>query len=660
MTRSDQAIEEIKQRLDLVSYIGRHVDLKRAGRTYKARCPFHTENTPSFVVFPHSNTWRCFGACGEGGDIFSYVQKREGLDFVGALRLLAREAGVTLEEETESQKNQRLERERLQALCDAAAVQFQQWLTEREDAAPCRAYVEARGLSAEVVDRFALGYAPDSWEALLSALSARGYEVADMQRLGLVREREAGGYYDYFRDRLIFPIRDERGRTVGFGARALQDDQTPKYVNSPQSPLFDKGRTLYGLDLAKESIRRQDQGILVEGYLDVIAAHQHDHPNVVAALGTALTTGQLSLLRRYSTNLVLALDADEAGQRAAERGLETALDLQRYTKQQRWTRAAQGRAPATAVPGELRIATMPLGKDPDDLLRQAPEQWEALIANAQPVIDYMMTQRVRTLDLSDAAQKTQAVADLLPMIADLESSVMRDHYLQRAARLLHVDERALARELSQISRRPRRAPAPAEAPPEMPPMPNEDDGPPLVDEGERLYEVAPPEAPLSDDLESYLLYMLIEYPELLVVAQQEGVSAASWQWPIHRELYAAVESHPPLSGAHLEEFVAQLEAPLARQVRRIVAHYSDRQLPEGELRQLEAFRVVQALLMRQDERDVRQIQQLIDDAQSASDPDGDEIRLLFQQKIRIEQDKRQRQLRIEQRKHDQFVKHPFD
>ena len=648
MPRSDHAIEEIKQRLDLADYIGRHVDLKRAGRTYKARCPFHVEKTPSFVVFPHTNTWRCFGACGEGGDIFSYVQKREGIAFPDALRLLAREANVELEEESDAQRAQRAEQERLLALCDAAATLFRQWLLDRPDGEACRDYVARRGLSQEVVGKFALGYAPDRWDALLTTLQARGYEPADMLSLGLVRERDGGGYYDYFRDRLIFPIRDERGRTVGFGGRALQEDQGPKYLNSPQSPLFDKSRTLYGLDLAKEAIRRQEQGVVVEGYMDVIAAHQHGFTNVVAALGTALTTQQLGLLRRYSTSIVLALDADEAGQRAAQRGLETALALQRDTQRQRWSRAKQGRDAAKTVPGEVRVATMPVGKDPDDLLRHAPERWEELIATAQPVIDYMIAQQLKSVDLSDGAQKTQAVTDILPMIAELEATVLRDHYLQKVARLLQLDERTLAHELVQVISRP--APAPLVPPEPEPPF----DGfeLPYDPEVEALFAPrATPSEPPADNLEAYLLFLLLEVPELLEVAEAEALPVEAWQRASHRELYSALLRERPASGAHLEEFAEQLDRSLAELLRRIVGHFATQPLPDEEERVAEALKLIHRLLIRHDDQQAIQLQSLIDDLQGSDVRSNEEMGQLMREKLAVDRRKLQRQRRLQALSH---------
>lgn len=451
---SDQVIIEIKERLDIVEYIGRTVDLTSAGRTFKANCPFHVEKTPSFFVFPHTNTWHCFGACSEGGDIFSFVQKREGLTFRESLELLAQESGIKLSEESAQQQQIRIEQERLYSLCEAASALFQKWLRDHPDGKHCREYVKQRNLLPEIVHRFGLGYAPNSWDNLLNTLSLRGYEPRDMVEVGLARERKrnsrspqaAPSYYDALRNRLVFPIRDLRGRIIGFGGRSLEDQQ-PKYINSPQSLIFDKSHLLYGLDLAKDAIRQQKRAVIVEGYIDVIAAHQAGFTNVVASLGTALTTEQIRQLTRYSVNLTLALDADYAGQKAAKRGLETILALQKEQRRTQWNRARRGQGSANYAPGDIRVLTLPEGYDPDDLISSSPDYWVELLENALPVIDYLITNRLENANVDDPVEKTRIVADLLPTISNLESALMRDHYIRQLARALKTNERVLSDEL---------------------------------------------------------------------------------------------------------------------------------------------------------------------------------------------------------------------
>ncbi len=655
---SERVIEEIKQRLDAVEWIGRSVELKRAGRTYKACCPFHLEKTPSFVVFPHTGTWHCFGACGEGGDLFSYVQKREGLSFSEALRLLAREAGVVLEEESETQQQARAERERLIAVCEAAAQQFQAWLRDLPEGQACRDYVARRGITPETTYRFALGYAPPAWDALLSALTARDYTPEDLARVGLVRERDQGGYYDALRDRLIFPIRDVRGRIVGFGGRALHAEQVPKYINSPQTPLFDKGRMLYGLDLAKDAIRTEERAVLVEGYMDVIAAHQAGFANVVASLGTALTGEQLRLLHRYSPNLVLALDADEAGQRAAERGLEAVLDLRRQQRHLRWEQARQGQGRASEIEGEVRILTLPAGQDPDDLIRSAPARWATLVAEALPVVDYMIGQRLHNISLDDAAQKARAASDLLPLIGEIESTLVRDHYLQRLARLLRTDERTLAQEL--VGHMGKRRPERRAAPPPPPddggwegPSSDEFDAPPPD-----LAEGAFPPVDAQEggaggseprDLEAYLLYLLMERPALLDEAMRLGIRAEMWEQTEHRQLFEALLAQRPDSGAHLAEWAEGMEAPIVQRMQRILDFYGAYPTVASDEWEEDAHSRLHAFMIRFDERQARQLHYLLDDLQRTLEADPQELRQLLQQQTQLEKSKLQRQRLLRER-----------
>ena len=318
--------DEIKSRIDLVSYVQRHVPgLKKAGRNHKACCPFHSEKTPSFIVNPERQTWHCFGACSEGGDLFTFAQKIHGWDFKEALRELAAEAGIALRALTPQQKSESDRRDALRGMVYAAADLFQDRL-QAGDALAVRHYLnDSRGLNDETVQIFQLGYAPDSWDWLLHSLRRLGYSDDDIVEVGLAVRSEKGRVYDRFRNRLMIPIRDERGRVVGFGGRALGQDESAKYINSPQSALFDKSGLLFGLDMGKGAIRESGTAVIVEGYLDVIQAHQAGYLNVVAQMGTAMTEKQIRLVApRFASKIVLALDADEAGQNAARRSLDVA------------------------------------------------------------------------------------------------------------------------------------------------------------------------------------------------------------------------------------------------------------------------------------------------------------------------------------------------
>ncbi len=320
------AIDEIKARIDAVELIGETVKLRRTGRNYIGFCPFHPNTrTPAFVVFPESGTWRCFGACNEGGDIFKFLMKKEGWDFAETLRYLAERAGVPLEAPNPQRKAEDEEHERLRRLLEEAVTFFRYHLTQTPAGKPALDYLQKRGVQPGTLETFGLGYAPDSWDAALAHFTTTGWTTADLIQTGLVTERQdASGVYDRFRNRIMFPIRDGMGRMAGFGARILDPNDIPKFLNSPQTALFDKGGLLYGLDLARKPIRAADQAVIVEGYLDVILLHQAGYTNTVSPMGTALTETQFRLLKRFTRRIILALDADAAGEKATLRGLEVA------------------------------------------------------------------------------------------------------------------------------------------------------------------------------------------------------------------------------------------------------------------------------------------------------------------------------------------------
>ncbi len=317
------AIDEIKARLDIVELVSETVQLRRSGKSYTGFCPFHANTrTPAFVVFPDSGTWRCFGQCNEGGDIFKYVMKKEGWDFPEALQHLAEKAGVTLAPPTAKDQAAAEENDNLRVILEEALTFYRHQLLNTPAGKFALDYLRTkRGLSDATIEAFGLGYAPHSWDAAISHLKTKGIHEQDLLAAGLVSERDSGGYYDRFRHRVMFPIRDERGRMAGFGARILDPEDVPKFLNSPQTVIFDKGGLLYGLDLARRAIRTKDQAVIVEGYLDVIALHQAGFNNTISPMGTALTDHQLYLLKRYSRRIVLALDPDAAGDKATLRGL---------------------------------------------------------------------------------------------------------------------------------------------------------------------------------------------------------------------------------------------------------------------------------------------------------------------------------------------------
>lgn len=444
-------VDEIKDRIDIVEVIGESVNLRKSGKNYTGFCPFHPNTrTPAFVVFPDTGTWRCFGACNEGGDVFSFVMKKDGLDFSESLRQLAERAGVELRPRTPAEEAREKEFDHLRQLLEAAVTFFRHQLTNSDEGAFALEYLQGRGLHAETIEIFELGYAPKSWEATHEHLLERRYGQEDLISSGLVSERDTGGIFDRFRHRLMIPIRDSRGRMAGFGARALDPDDVPKYLNSPQTPLFDKGRLLYGLNHSRKGIRAEDQAVIVEGYMDVIGLHQADHKNAVSPMGTALTEHQLRQLKRFSRKIVLALDADVAGDRATLRGLDVAR--QAMDKEVDPIFAARGLVRHEArLDAELRIATLPQGMDPDELIQEDPQAWPRLLGESKTIVDYVMESLISERDVDDAKHKAEIAERVLPLIEDVADRVEREAYRQKLARHLKVDERAL---LSYVPARP--------------------------------------------------------------------------------------------------------------------------------------------------------------------------------------------------------------
>ncbi len=439
-------VDEIKDRINIVDLVSESgVKLRRSGRTHTGFCPFHDNtHTPAFAVWEETGTWKCFGECNDGGDIFKFVMKKEGWDFKEALRYLADKAGVELKKYTPQQKEERDANENLRTLLEEIALFYHQQLKTPAGANTLAYLREKRGLSDETIESFMLGYSPNSWDMVMKHFTERGHTAQDLMDAGMLSENDAGRRYDKFRDRLMIPIRDARGRMAGFGARTMDPDGVPKYLNSPQTAIFDKGHLLYGLDRAKKAIRTLDQAVIVEGYLDVISPHQAGFENVVAPMGTALGEGQLRLIKRYTpgNHIVLALDPDAAGQKGVLRGLDAAR--QSFDRETELKFDARGYLRHEArLQADLRVANLPDGLDPDQVVLRNPDEWKEIIANAKPIVTYVMESLAVGRDLNDAKVKTDIASQVLPLIADLPSAIERETYRQQLARMLKVDERAL-------------------------------------------------------------------------------------------------------------------------------------------------------------------------------------------------------------------------
>ncbi len=436
-------VDDIKDRLDIVEIVGQTVKLRRTGKNYIGFCPFHSNTrTPAFVIFPETQTWRCFGQCNEGGDLFGYMMKREGWDFNEALRQLAQRAGVTLVQHTPETEADEKSRQDLSAVLEEAASFFRQQMLSTPAGKKALDYFHRRGLTDETIKVWGLGFAPDSWTALLDHLRLKNIQTALMAAAGLMTERDDGSIYDRFRNRLMFPIREPYGQLVGFGGRVLDPDDVPKYLNSPATDLFDKGRLLYGLDLARKSIRSTNQAVIVEGYMDVIGLHQAGFSNAVSPMGTALTEDQFRLIKRLTRNVVLALDPDAAGQNATLKGLETARKAMDQESEIRFDSRGLMRF-EQHLNADIRVTALPDQKDPDEIVLEDPDAWKQIIAKAKPVVIHVMETLAADQDLRDAKVKRDIASQVMPLIDDVADSVEREAYRQQLATFLRVDERSL-------------------------------------------------------------------------------------------------------------------------------------------------------------------------------------------------------------------------
>ena len=496
-------VDEIKARLNIIDLVSESgVQLRRSGRNHTGFCPFHSNTkTPAFVVWEETGTWKCFGECNDGGDVFKFVMKKEGWDFKETLRYLAQKTGVELKEYTPQQKEERDANEQLRTLLEEIALFYHQQL-KTEAGAKTLAYLrEKRGLTDETIEAFTLGYSPNSWDMVLKHFTERGHTEQDLMDAGMLSENDSGRRYDRFRDRLMIPIRDARGRMAGFGARTMDPEGIPKYLNSPQTDIFDKGNLLYGLDRAKKAIRTLDQAVIVEGYLDVITPHQAGFENIVAPMGTALGEGQLRLIKRYTpgNHIVLALDPDAAGQKAILRGLDAARKSLDREGELRFDARGFLRHEAR-LQADLRVAKLPDGLDPDQVVLRNPEQWTEIISNAKPIVTHVMESLAIGRDLDDAKVKTDIASQVLPLIADLPNPIERETFRQQLARMLKVDERALIGGKAEGKRVARR---PSSRKKDTQPMPSQ----PKVT---GVAAINP-----SKGIEEYCLGILIRQPDLL-------------------------------------------------------------------------------------------------------------------------------------------------
>ncbi len=421
-------VDEIKSRLTVEEVISGYLQLQRAGRNWKAKCPFHNEKTPSFMVSPEKQMWYCFG-CNTGGDIFTFVMKIEGLEFPEALKLLAEKAGVQLSNhsfENSGKKSKALE------ILNVARKFYEECL-KIKSGKKAYEYLINRGLTKNIIEKFQLGYAPDSWDLQSGFLKKKGFKESDIFAAGQTIKKDSGGYYDRFRNRIMFPINNISGQTIGFSSRVMPgaDESQAKYINTPETIAYNKSRVLYGLDKARSAIREKDLCVMVEGNMDVIASFQAGVENAAAASGTALTIEQIRIIKRYTKNIAFSFDADAAGMRAMDRGIEMAL----------------------AEEINVSVVIIPEGKDPADCVKNNPQLWIDSASNPRPIMEFYFDSVFSKYDRQEVEGKKKIAEELLNIISKISNKIEQNHYLKMLSEKLSIDEKAVFESLSELEKK---------------------------------------------------------------------------------------------------------------------------------------------------------------------------------------------------------------
>lgn len=568
-------VDDIKARLDILEVVGQRVQLQRSGRSFKGNCPFHQERTPSFHVFPDRQSWRCFGACATGGDAINFVMRTENLEFGEAIRQLAQRVGLPMPD----RQGTRSDNPAFQ-INEAACAYFQRTLASTQGA-EARAYMDRRGLDRAASDAFQIGLAPSDGESLRNHLVRQGFDPGRLAAAGLVREGDDGQQRDLFRGRLMIPIRDAEGRLAGFGGRSL-DDSEPKYLNSPQSEVFDKSRLLYAMDRARDNVRKEG-AVIVEGYMDVIAAHQAGFQNVVASMGTALTEPQVNTIRRLTDRVTMAMDQDAAGQQATLRSLESSWRI--------YQSRAAGRSGNTAMlqqyqNPEIRIAAMPPGQDPDDVIRRSPGEWKELVSNARPLLEFVVTAMTASVDASSPRGKAAIAEQVSRLIFAVQDAPQQDLYFQMLAERLEVPLDTLrASVISPMGRQPARNRGPGGG----------------TREAEQQTTASPFARLDHDPIEEYCLALLLRHPDLQEYA--EPLTEGLFQRPENREIFRNIlsrQSGTDYSGESDEDHIREAADGIGEHLQALLQKTF---LPMDMLKRRRAFGDVVARL---EERSIRQ------------------------------------------------------
>lgn len=417
----ENPVEEIKKKIDIINFIGSFITLKKTGRNFKAVCPFHQEKTPSFVVSPERQIWHCFGACQDGGDVIKFLMKWENITFFEALKELAEKTGVPLKKVSFEDAVWK-KKEKLFVMNDLSAEFFEYILNKTKFGEKALGYLKSRGIKPQIFKKFQLGYAPNSWNSLLQFLKRKKYQETEINETGLLVKSDRGGYYDRFRGRLMFPIKDPRGHIIGFSGRSLDSsDPSAKYINTPETLLYHKRETLFGLDTVKEAIKKEKNVFIVEGEFDMIVPYQEGYGNFVAIKGSALTKEQLMLLKRYTDKITLALDADTAGEEAIQRGIQDAEQLD----------------------FEVGVVTFDYAKDPDEAVRKDEKLFNKILKKPIPVYDFLIRVLQKKYPDDDPFNKKKIGDEIIPFIERIHNPIVQSHYVKKLAEYLNVNESSI-------------------------------------------------------------------------------------------------------------------------------------------------------------------------------------------------------------------------
>ena len=438
--------EDIKDRIDIVDLISSYITLNKAGANYKAICPFHSEKTPSFIVSPQRQTWRCFGACSTGGDILSFVMKIENIDFSTSIKQLSQQAGININSSLEQKKS-----DFLLEINERAALFFEESLKTKTGSL-AKEYIRKRDLTEKTISEFRIGFSPSGNNSLVSKLLSLGFDEKQIQKAGLSNMSSTGFAKDFFWNRVMFPIHNKQGKVIGFGGRNL-DDSTPKYLNTPKTEVFDKQSILYGLNKASSSIKNLNCAIIVEGYMDVITAHQNEQQNVIASMGTAITEQQVNSIKRIAQDYVLAMDSDTAGQSATLRSLESAWHVLDSTNQNNYS---QNTLLNLGKPPKIRIASLPPGEDPDSLIKNDLNRWKILIETATPYKEFVIDIVCEKNEKTTPEGKGQIINALLPIITSSKSGVEQEHYIETLSKKIQVSAGVIRSSIGRLSKNSKR------------------------------------------------------------------------------------------------------------------------------------------------------------------------------------------------------------